>query len=53
MNKVLKNFNDDCNRSKVSALNQQLEYLEGQNKKMKQEVAKSRNTGGIREALRE
>lgn len=53
MNKILKDFQNNRTDIKVEALEQQINYLEEQNKKMKQEVNYCRKNGGSKEALRE
>lgn len=53
MNKILKDFENDRINTKVSLLEQNIAYLEKENKKMKEEVKSCRNKGGLKEALRE
>lgn len=52
MNKILKQFQNNKTDSKISVLEQQIGYLEEENKKMKKEVQDCRKKGGSKEAIR-
>lgn len=52
MNKILKDFQNHRTNNKIEALEQQINYLESENKKMKAEVNDVRKKGGAKEALR-